>query len=148
MISESATRVQSQTSPHLNQEISQQAEERIQHYRHESSDQISQRLAELDREWDVERTLQTNFATLSIVGALLTATLNKRWAILALGVPAFMVQHSLQGWCPPLAVLRRLGFRTAKEINDERFALKSLRGDFANASEYQQADDLISAVRK
>jgi len=148
MISETATRVPSQTSAHVNQKISQQAEERIQHYRNESSDRISQRLAELDREWDVERTLQTNFATLSIIGALLTATVSKRWAILALGVPAFMVQHSLQGWCPPLAVLRRMGFRTAKEINDERFALKTLRGDFANASQFQQADDLITAVRK
>jgi hypothetical protein len=148
MISETATRVQSHTAPHLNQKIEQQSAARIQHYRHEGSNEISRRLRQLDQEWDVERTLQTNFASISIVGALLTSTVSKRWAILALGVPAFMVQHSLQGWCPPLAVLRRLGFRTAKEISDERFALKSLRGDFADAAQFQTADQLIHAVRK
>jgi len=37
----------------------------------------------------------------------------------------------LQGWCPPLPVLRRLGFRTAFEIDYDRYALKALRGDFA-----------------
>src|SRR5690606_5848893 len=91
---------------------------------------IDRRLAELDKEWDVERTLQTNFAALSLAGIGLASKVSKRWSILALAVPAFMIQHALQGWCPPLAVLRRLGIRTAKEINDERFALKSLRGDF------------------
>jgi hypothetical protein len=36
----------------------------------------------------------------------------------------------VQGWCPPLPVFRRLGIRTASEIDYERYALKSLRGDF------------------
>jgi hypothetical protein len=36
------------------------------------------------------------------------------------------MQHALQGWCPPVPILRRLGFRTAREIFEERLALKSL----------------------
>jgi hypothetical protein len=33
-----------------------------------------------------------------------------------------------------LPVLRRLGIRTADEINKERYALKALRGDFKRLS--------------
>jgi hypothetical protein len=43
---------------------------------------------------------------------------------------AFFAQHALQGWCPPVPVMRRLGVRTAREIERERYALKALRGDF------------------
>ena len=32
----------------------------------------------------------------------------------------FLLSHSVAGWCPPLPVLRRLGFRTQKEIDVER----------------------------
>jgi hypothetical protein len=38
----------------------------------------------------------------------------------------FMVQHALQGWCPPIALLRRLGVRTAREIEEERCELKRI----------------------
>jgi hypothetical protein len=47
-------------------------------------------------------------------------------------VTAFLFQHAVQGWCPPLPILRRLGFRTASEIDTERYALKALRGDFGS----------------
>jgi hypothetical protein len=33
-----------------------------------------------------------------------------------------------------LIPLRRLGIRTADEINNERYALKALRGDFENVN--------------
>jgi hypothetical protein len=42
------------------------------------------------------------------------------------------VQHvtAVQGWCPPVSLFRRLGFRTQREIDEERFALKALLGHF------------------
>jgi len=42
----------------------------------------------------------------------------------------FFFQHATQGWCPPIPVFRRMGVRTRREINRERYALKALRGDF------------------
>lgn len=39
--------------------------------------------------------------------------------------------HAVQGWCPPVPISRRPGFRTASEIARGRNALKALRGDFA-----------------
>ncbi len=131
MFSDTATRVRNHTKTHLNERIEKQWKERLEALRSDERQAlINQRLEELDKEWDVERTLQTNFAALSLAGIGLAAKINKRWAALSVGVPAFMIQHALQGWCPPLAVLRRLGVRTAQEINEERFALQSLRGDF------------------
>jgi hypothetical protein len=47
-------------------------------------------------------------------------------------VTGFLFQHATQGWCPPVPILRRLGYRTAREIETERIALKALRGDFGN----------------
>ncbi|HEX9172508.1 MAG TPA: hypothetical protein VF861_07590, partial [Telluria sp.] len=94
---------------------------------------------------------QANFALFSLAGLAglaASAKVDKRWLALALGVPAFMVQHALQGWCPPLAVLRRLGLRTVKEINDERFALKSMRGDFVRAGAARDADEIFRAVTR
>jgi hypothetical protein len=46
-------------------------------------------------------------------------------------ISGFLLQHAIQGWCSPLPVFRRLGFRTSYEIEQERQALKALRGDFA-----------------
>lgn len=147
MLNGTAARVEKQTAPHVNQQIEQQFQDRIQLYRGQDSDLITKRLSELDREWDTERTLQTNFAVLSLLGVTLAATVNKRWALLSIGVPAFMVQHALQGWCPPLAVLRRKGFRTTKEINEERFALKSFRGDFDKVKSSQDPGQILQAVK-
>lgn len=148
MIPDTATRVEQHTAWPLNERIEQKTQERIAVFQSEDrAVVITQRLRELDAEWDVERILQTNFALFSLVGLALAAKVDKRWFALALGVPAFMVQHALQGWCPPLAVLRRLGFRTAREINEERFALKSLRGDFQDSAVPDRPEALFNAVR-
>lgn len=148
MIPETALRVKNHTQPQLNDRIERQWKDRLSELRNDDRDAlIDRRLHELDQEWDVERTLQTNFATLSLVGIVLASKVDKRWAALAVGVPAFMIQHAVQGWCPPLAVLRRLGFRTAREINEERFALKSLRGDFDGLDRSQDAAGAYNSVK-
>jgi hypothetical protein len=49
---------------------------------------------------------------------------------LPLVVQGFLLQHAVQGWCPPVALLRRRGVRTSMEIAEERNALKALRGDY------------------
>jgi len=91
---------------------------------------IERRLEELDREWDIERALENNASVAVLVGLTLGITVDRRWLIFPAAVAGFLLQHALQGWCPPLPVLRRLGFRTADEIAHERYALKALRGDF------------------
>ena len=60
----------------------------------------------------------------------MAATLTRKFLIVPGVVFGFLLQHAVQGWCPPLPVFRRLGERTRKEINRENYALKALRGDF------------------
>jgi hypothetical protein len=38
-----------------------------------------------------------------------------------------LFQHAVQGWCPPVPILRRMGFRTIYEIEQERRELLALR---------------------
>ena len=54
----------------------------------------------------------------------------RSWFLLPAAVVSFCLQHALQGWCPPLSLFRRLGIRTQREIDEERTALRVLRGDF------------------
>ena len=91
---------------------------------------ISRHIETLEREWDVERYLQTNAAIASLTGIALGATVDRRFLALSATVFGFFLQHAVQGWCPPLPVFRRMGVRTRREINREKYALKALRGDF------------------
>jgi len=130
----SADRVKQHTADHLNAQIRQRTQASIDRLAR-TPHLIEQRLRELDREWDVERILETNAATLALSGVLLgLATNHRRWLLLSAGVTGFLLQHGLQGWCPPLAVLRRMGVRTVREIEAERYALMAIRGDFEGAS--------------
>lgn len=91
---------------------------------------IDERIRQLQREWDIERTLEANAATVGLAGLALGSFVDRRFLILPALVSAFLLQHALQGWCPPMPLLRRLGIRTAGEIHDEIIALRILRGDF------------------
>ena len=134
MLPSTVNRVPRHTTAEVNAEILRQTERSIAFHSRAGAAAIDQRLRELDEEWDIERTLEANAATVSLVGLALGATISKRWFLLPGAVSLFLLQHALQGWCPPLEVFRRLGVRTAAEIDYERYALKAIRGDFANLS--------------
>ncbi len=123
-------RVHNHTCEATNQAIADETRQRIRYYATQSPHEISRRIEALDYEWDVERALECNASALAFSGVVLAATVDKKWLILPGLVTGFLLQHALQGWCPPLPILRRMGFRTSAEINEERYALKALRGDF------------------
>ncbi len=112
---------------------------------------IERRLRELDREWDIERVLETNASVVAFAGLVLGTAVNRRWLFVPAFVTAFLFQHAVQGWCPPLPILRRMGVRTSREIEIERVALKILRGDFderpASLRSRRLADDVIRVAR-
>lgn len=137
-------RVPSQTSEEINFRIQCETERRVRHFEQARED-IPRRLRELDEEWDIERAIEANASTLALVGVALGATSDRRWLVLPALVAGFLLQHSVQGWCPPVPVLRRLGFRTSDEIGEERQALKALRGDYANSS--LSTDEAMRAAR-
>lgn len=122
-------RVQRNTDEAINRRLEAQAGARIRRCAGNPL-AIDRRLRELDREWDIERVLETNASLIAFAGVALGAGRGRHWLVLPALVTAFLFQHAVQGWCPPIPVLRRLGVRTSREIEIERVALKILRGDF------------------
>ncbi|MFZ5782666.1 MAG: hypothetical protein ACOY4R_20895 [Pseudomonadota bacterium] len=142
------TRVPEHTSQPINERISRDTEERVRSYEGRP-DRITLRLEELDREWNIERAIEANASALALVGLTLGVTADRRWLAVPGVVAAFLLQHAVQGWCPPVPVLRRLGFRTAYEIEEERRALQALRGDYDGLPEGAgRADAALRIARK
>ncbi|MDQ2076847.1 hypothetical protein [Marinimicrobium sp. ABcell2] len=127
-LSATADRVNSNTPEELNERIQRATEASIE-YHQNHPELIEQRLQELNEEWDIERALQTNASALILGGSVLGLFVNRLFLTVPLGVSAFLLQHALQGWCPPLRMLRQNGYRTAMEIEMERHALQSLRSN-------------------
>jgi len=120
----SLDRVRSSTASHVNEEIDLQTDINIQRYKGKNKTEILERIQMLDKEWDIERVLEVNASTLALTGLILGLTKNRKWLFLPGIVLPFLLQHGLQGWCPPLPLLRRLGIRTRGEIDREKYALK------------------------
>ena len=131
MIPATTTRVEENTDDSINQRIRQQTERNILYFSGKGAGELHRRLEELDREWDVERLLETNASSLALLGLGLGAFVDRRFFVIPAVVTAFLLQHAIQGWCPPIPVFRRMGIRTSREIDIERYALKVIRGDFA-----------------
>jgi hypothetical protein len=118
--------VRHSTAPEVNREIDSRTNSNIRRYANSSEEVIHRRIDELDQEWDIERALEVNASTLALTGLLLGVTVNRKWLLLPGVVLSFLLQHGLQGWCPPLPVLRRMGVRTRGEIDREKYELKAL----------------------
>ena len=126
-----ADRVREQSPTTLNKNIDRETDGRLLRYAATSKEEITRRIEELEREWDMERLLETNASALT-VGAMaaFAATRSRKWLFVPGVVMSFFFQHAVQGWCPPVPVFRRAGVRTRQEIERERYALKVMRGDF------------------
>ena len=131
--------VRSSSSRSRNQKIDQEIVSSIGHYSEQGAAAIESRIKELDRKWDIERTLEVNAGLLGLTGAILALTIDKRWAVLPAVGTSFLVQHAIQGWCPPLPLFRFMGIKSRPELDREKYALKALRNDFKNVQNATQA---------
>jgi hypothetical protein len=111
-------------------------------------DAIDARLRALDREWDIERVTSLSAA----IDAALTLAVGARrghgwwkWGLAFLA--GALATHVAVGQCPSLPLYRRLGFRTPREIEEERFALKLARGDFG-AQWAASAETMLAQVQR
>jgi hypothetical protein len=134
LLPDTVNRVPRSTAHDVNRTIRDRTERSIAATVRGGATAIDDRVRALDREWDIERTLEANAAAVSLAGLALGAFVHRRFYALPALVAAFLLQHALQGWCPPLPLFRRRGVRTAREIDEERYALKALRGDFGAVS--------------
>lgn len=117
-------RVRRHTAEKVNEKIDRHTEENIRRYISGGDEAICKRLAELDNEWDIERALEVTSGLNVLTGLTLGLLVNKKWLILSAVSSYFLIRHATKGWCPPMPLFRRLGFRTRDEINNERMALR------------------------
>src|SRR6478672_4344836 len=91
---------------------------------------IEDRLTELDREWTAGRVTKAVLGVLIVVGFALTAALNPWWLILPAVAGLFLLQYLFDrtSWLGKL--FHAMGFRHGSEVDQEKMALKVLRGDF------------------
>jgi hypothetical protein len=94
----------------------------------------------------MERVLETNASALALGGLVLGLLVNKKFFIIPCFVLPFLLQHALQGWCPPVPMFRSRGIRTRKEIDTEKSAVKALRGDFGGVDTETDPNDRARAA--
>jgi hypothetical protein len=152
MIPATTKRVSMNTASDVNERVRHDTEKRIAFYM-AHPELIDQRLADLDREWDIERLIEVEAPTMSLTGLLLGLTVSRKWLAVPLLAQSMVFLHALQGWYPLLPLFRRMGIRTETEIATERYALKAIRGDFKNlrdddgATASQRADRAFEAAQ-
>lgn len=140
MLPSTMDRVPIHTVDHINDRIRRRTEVNVERAALGGRARIDRRLLELEREWDIERMLECNAASAVLLGCALGATVDRRFFMLPALVGGFLLQHALQGWCPPLPLFRRLGVRTAGEIEDERRALLARREAMAATRDLSRAE--------
>lgn len=121
-------RTRERSSAEVNQRIDREARGALAEMT--TPDQIRARIAELDREWNIDRAVMGVFSvlgTLTAQAAMRSLARRGRpgfWGLVFFTQMGFLAYHAVRGWCPPVVVLRRLGVRTAQEICAERAALE------------------------
>lgn len=131
VFAKAATRVNEHSRPEHNARIARETRARIEVLRARGPVAIHERLEQLDREWDIERVLEAQASSLVVLGTLLGKTVHRGFFALPAIVGAFLLQHALHGWCPPVPLFRALGVRTPREIEDERHELLRIQREFA-----------------
>ena len=140
-----ADRVREHSPSPFNKKIDRETEGHLLRYASMGREEIDRRIEELEKEWDMERLLETNASTLTVAAmAAFGVTRNRKWLFVPGVVMSFFFQHAVQGWCPPVPVFRRAGVRTRQEIEREKYALKVLRGDFQGVDNSGHEDPEIT----
>jgi len=123
--------VRDHSPEYVNIRVAYEMEKSVEEYSRQNKIMMSHRLYDLDHEWDLDRALVLSLALMGVSALLLgTRKNNKSWLSVAASQFAFLIQHTVSGWCPHASVLRRLGLRSYREIEAEKYALKTVRGDF------------------
>lgn len=126
---ETTQRVEANTPAVINQRFEERLRENIARYADGDRQAIDRRLSELDREWNTERLIETEAPLMIGLGIALGLAHHRRWFGVSALAAGMVILHNLQGWYPLLPVFRRLGIRSQNEIEQERNALRALRGD-------------------
>ena len=102
-------RVRRRTPSQVNQAIDEKTHARMDDALSRGRDAVIMRIHRLDRELDIDRVLMAHLAIIVVTTLLRSGRRVGR--LLALAQSGFLWMQALAGWCPPVVVFRRLGFR-------------------------------------
>jgi hypothetical protein len=90
---------------------------------------ITDRLNQIENEWSAGRMTKATLGVLIIVGLGL-GLLNSWWLVVPALGGLLLLQYLFTRTSGLGVLFQQVGFRSGAEIDQERFALKALRGDF------------------
>ncbi|HTD87288.1 MAG TPA: hypothetical protein VK850_11990 [Candidatus Binatia bacterium] len=152
MISETANEAFSAHEDQSMEQIDAKIEQNIRFYATQQPEAISTRIEELDRECDLDRSMALYGSGIGLGTILLSFIGGKKWLVVGGTALGFLFKHCLDGTSPVVPLLRKLGVRTRSEIDREKYALKILRGDFADMPKPDQlknnpAKEVLRSIR-
>ena len=98
-------------------------------------EEIETRLAELDSEMDIERAMDVYGLRAAVAGGVLSIFRGRSWALLPLAAAVMLGLQATTGDSGLRRLLRRMGYRTAREIAAEEDALMSLLDEKTTATD-------------
>lgn len=108
---------------------------------------ITEQIARLDHELTIGKATVMTISLLIVTGLAFTAAHDPWWLLLTgLGV-VMLIQYLFGLPCAFGWAYRQLGLRTRSEVEEERLALKALRGDFQNLPTADMVEDRDALAR-
>lgn len=119
-------RVRARTSSRVNARLDDELQGRLLDLESQGPEAMRARIEQIDREWDIDRMLIAMFPIVGGITHELGHRVHRAFSYLFRVQLGFMLSHAIVGWCPPVPVLRRLGFRTRQELDDEKHTLEGM----------------------
>jgi hypothetical protein len=91
---------------------------------------LTERIGALEEEWDMEKFVTVTLAGMGIFGLVMGLIGSRVWRVLSWISMPLLFLYGQDKWRPSDGILKSLGLRSRKEIDEEKYALKALRGDF------------------
>jgi hypothetical protein len=95
MMPATTERAEKNTSPCVNEQIREMTRRNVVCSAAGGSEAIDRRLAELDREWDIERALEAHAAIASLVAVTLGVMGRRKWFVFPAVVGGFLLKHAI-----------------------------------------------------
>lgn len=108
---------------------------------------IDQRLDELESEWTAGRAVKATTGVCLIAGVALAALVNPWWLILPMVAGAALIHYMFYRRSWLAQIFTQMGLRSGTEIENERIALRVLRGDFQQLPTVFEVEDRDAICR-
>lgn len=102
---------------------------------------IEERLHEIENEWSIGRATKAAAGVLVLGSLAASVTRSRLWAFIPLAAGCCLTQYffSRRSWLEVL--FHQVGLRTRAEMEQERIALRTLRGDFKSLATVHDIED-------